>query len=184
MNRLHAERWTYADYLGLPDDGTRCEILEGERVMTPSPFVRHQEVSRRLQRAIEDFVFPAGLGRVFDAPCDVILAPDTVVQPDVLFVAKARDAIVRERGIFGAPDFVIEVLSKSARKRDTVRKLGIYGRHGVREYWIVDPDGDRIDVFTLDAGSLVRRASHDGGEARSLLVLPGFAVSLREILRR
>jgi Uma2 family endonuclease len=184
MNRLHAERWTYTDYLGLPDDGTRCEIFEGERVMTPAPFVRHQEVSRRLERALEDFVLPRGLGRIFDAPCDVILAPDTVVQPDVFFVAKSRESIIRERGIFGPPDLVVEVLSKADPSRDTVRKLDLYGRHGVREYWTADPDAGRIEIFVAGRGALHKRASHDRGEARSILVLPGFSAVLADVFRR
>jgi Uma2 family endonuclease len=66
----------------------------------------------------------------------------------------------------------------------TVRKLAIYGRHGVPEYWIVDPDRDRIEVFVLEGGALVRRALHESGEVRSLVALPGFAAPLDEIFSR
>jgi Uma2 family endonuclease len=184
VNRLHAARWTYADYLRLPDDGTRCEIIEGERLMTPSPFTRHQAVSFMLERLLGDFVLPRGLGSIYHAPCDVILADNTVVQPDILFVSKARESIIEEQGIFGPPDLVIEILSKADPRRDTVRKLAIYARHGIREYWIVDPDADRIDVFVLDGKDLVKKAAHDRGEARSLAVLPGFAAPLSEVFAR
>jgi Uma2 family endonuclease len=185
MSKLHApDHWTYADYLRLPDDGTRCEILEGERVMTPSPFMRHQAVQAALGTAVYNFNKATGLGAVFFAPYDVILAKDVVVQPDILFVGKPRLEIVQKRGVFGPPDLVIEILSESDPKRDTVRKLAIYGRHGVPEYWIVDPDRDRIEVFVLEGGALVRRALHESGEIRSLVALPGFAAPLDEIFSR
>jgi Uma2 family endonuclease len=185
MSKLHApDHWTYADYLRLPDDGTRCEILDGERVMTPSPFTPHQRVSFNLVGLLRDFVVPRGLGTIWYAPCDVILADDVVVQPDILFLGKTRLEIVKKRGIFGPPDLVIEILSESDPKRDTVRKLAIYGRHGVPEYWIVDPDRDRIEVFVLEGGALVRKAVHDCGEVRSLVALPGFFAPLDEIFSR
>jgi Uma2 family endonuclease len=185
MSKLHApDHWTYADYLRLPDDGTRCEILEGERVMTPSPFTPHQRVAFSLVRLLGDFVVSRRLGILRFAPCDVILADDVVVQPDILFVGKSRMEIVQKRGIFAPPDLVIEILSESHPERDTVRKLAIYGRHGVPEYWIVDPDRDRIEVFVLEGGALVRRALHASGEVRSLVALPGFAAPLDEIFSR
>jgi Uma2 family endonuclease len=185
MSKLHApDHWTYADYLRLPDDGTRCEILEGERVMTPSPFMRHQDVSENLGFVLASFVRGRDIGRVRRAPCDVILADDVVVQPDILFVANPRLTIMKKRGIFGPPDLVTEILSESDPKRDTVRKLAIYGRHGVPEYWIVDPDRARIEVFVLEGGALVRRGTHESGEVRSLVALPGFAAPLDEIFSR
>ena len=127
---------------------------------------------------------PRRLGSVWHAPYDVILAEDVVVQPDILFVGKPRVEIVLKRGIFGPPDLVIEILSESDPERDTVRKLAIYGRHGVPEYWIVDPERDRIEVFVLEGGALVRRAVHESGELRSLVALPGFAAPLDEIFSR
>jgi Uma2 family endonuclease len=185
MSKLHApDHWTYADYLRLPDDGTRCEILEGARVMTPAPFTRHQWVSENLGSVLSGFVRGRDVGRIFRAPYDVILADDVVVQPDILFIAKTRMEIVKKRGIFGPPDLVIEILSESDPKRDTVRKLAIYGRHGVPEYWIVDPEWDRIEVLVREGDALVRRALHESGEIRSLVALPGFAAPLAEIFSR
>jgi Uma2 family endonuclease len=181
MNRLDADRWTYADYLQLPDDGTRCEILEGARVMTPAPFTPHQRVALNLVSLLVDFLRQRKLGILFFAPCDVILADDTVVQPDVLFVAAERASIIQKRGVFGPPDLVVEILSESDPKRDTVRKRRIYGRHGVREYWILDPGRNRVEVFVLEGRELVRKAALEAGELRSLAVLPGFAASLSEI---
>jgi Uma2 family endonuclease len=184
MNRVHEHHWTVAEYLRLPDDGTRCEIIEGERLMTPSPWTRHQIVSANLVWVLSSFVRAAGLGRVLCAPSDVFLSEDTVVQPDVYFVSKVRDSIIHPDGVFAAPDLVIEILSPSHPERDTVRKLGLYARHGVREYWIVDPDSDRIDVFVLEGSELVRKESHSDGEIHSLAVLPGFSAKLAEIFAK
>jgi Uma2 family endonuclease len=184
MNRLHEHHWTVADYLRLPDDGTRCEILEGERLMTPSPFTPHQRVAFNLVGLLRDFVVPNALGTLLFAPCDVFLSDDVVVQPDIFFVAKSRESIVERRGILGPPDLVIEILSASDPSRDTVRKLRIYGRRGVREYWIVDPDRKRLEVFVLDGDRLVLRAAHESGEVRSLVVLQGFRAPLTQIFGR
>lgn len=184
MNRVHEHHWTVADYLRLPDDGTRCEIIEGERLMTPSPVPRHQIVSANLVWMLTTFVRAAGLGRVLAAPSDIFLAEDTVVQPDIYFVSKARDAIIHADGVCGPPDLVIEILSASHPERDTVRKLRLYGRHGVLEYWTVDPDSDRIEVFVLEREAFVRKASRSEGEVRSLAALPGFSAPLAAIFDR
>ena len=79
---------------------------------------------------------------------------------------------------------MIEILSPSTASRDRREKLGVYARYGVREYWLVDPERARIEVFVLEAGNLVKKAEHDSGEARSLAVLPGFSAPLAEVFRR
>jgi Uma2 family endonuclease len=94
-----------------------------------------------------------------------------------------RDRI-REAGIFGAPDFVIEVISPSTELRDRHDKLEVYYRYGVREYWLADPESQRIEVFVLESGRLVKKAQHDSGDVRSLAVLPGFSEPLAYVFRR
>jgi Uma2 family endonuclease len=121
------------------------------------------------------------LGTFLHAPSDVVLADDTVVQPDIFFFSKAREGLIGERRITGAPDLVIEILFESDPARDTVRKLAIYGRRGVREYWIVDPKARGIEVFVLEDAALVRRAAHSDGEVRSLEVLPGLVIPLAAV---
>jgi Uma2 family endonuclease len=184
MHRARTHHWTYADYLRLPDEGPRYEIYEGLLVRAPAPLTRHQIVSRRLVVAIEAFVARHDLGEVLFAPCDVILSDDTVLQPDLLFVANERRSIIQERGIFGPPDLAVEILSKRSLKRDTGHKLDLYGRFGIREYWIVDPDADRIEVFLLEGDRLVKNAEHSAGDVRSLAALPGFSAPLARIFER
>jgi len=111
-------RLTYEDYCDLPDDGLRYEILDGELEIRPSPNIDHQRVSRDLVRILQAHVEARGLGEVFDAPCDVLLAATTIVVPDLVFVSGARAALVTKRAIEGAPDLLVEILSPSSTRRD------------------------------------------------------------------
>jgi Uma2 family endonuclease len=167
----------------MPDegDGKRYEIIEGERFVTPSPFEPHQRASRNLFRMLDSLVGSRDLGEVYYAPIDVVLADHTVLVPDLVFVAKARASIIEHRGIFGPPDLVVEILSKSTKSRDVGVKLRAYGAHGVREYWILDTDRRRIAIFTLQGHELVKAAEHDSGDVVSPVVLPGFSASLDRI---
>ncbi|MBN1960348.1 MAG: Uma2 family endonuclease [Deltaproteobacteria bacterium] len=100
---------TYDDYLRFPNDGKRYEIFEGEVEMNPAPLVIHQRISRKLEFILLTYIEKNNLGEIFDAPVDVILSRTNVVQPDLVFVAKERSSIIAERGIFGAPDLVVEI---------------------------------------------------------------------------
>lgn len=183
MSRPTDTHWTYEDLLQLPDEGTgtRNEIIGGERFMTPSPFEPHQRASGNLYFLLRQFVEPRELGEVYHAALDVILSDDTVLIPDLVFVSKARVNIIEERGVVAAPDLVVEILSKGTKRRDLGVKLDTYGAHGVREYWVVDPERQRIEVFTLERRRLVRRAAHDSGEVEALAALPGFRAPLDRI---
>jgi Uma2 family endonuclease len=183
MNRPATKHWTYEDYVELPDDGTRCEIIEGKRLMTPAPWTRHQSASMRLAAALFVFVENRDLGVVLAAPFDVILATDTVVQPDIVVILKKHESRMKESGLFGAPDLAVEVLSPSTESRDRERKMRVYARHGVEEYWIVDPIAKRIEVYALDGRRFVKKAEHDSGEASSLVALPGFSVKLADVFK-
>src|SRR5437867_3959291 len=92
---------TYEDYVGLPDDGRRYEILDGELEVSPAPAPRHQGVSRNLLWVLHGHVRERGLGSVYCAPIDVILAPTSVVQPDLIFIGGGRESIITARAIEG-----------------------------------------------------------------------------------
>ena len=98
--------WTYADYCVLPQDFNRHEIIEGDHVVTPSPTTKHQHVLAKLTSLLIVHVNAHGLGVVLAAPMDVLLAPTSVVQPDLLFISKERLSIITEANIQGAPDLV------------------------------------------------------------------------------
>jgi Uma2 family endonuclease len=142
------KKYTYADYLKTPDD-ERYELIEGELLMTPSPVTRHQRISRKIEFMLEKCVTENDLGEVFDAPYDVYLDAENVVQPDLLFVMKERLNIIGEKNIQGAPDLVIEIISEATAYRDLVQKKKLYARFGVKEYWIVLPEESSVEVYTL-----------------------------------
>ncbi|MTI94101.1 MAG: Uma2 family endonuclease [Firmicutes bacterium] len=145
----------------LPEQpGYRYEILEGEPIKDPSPDVRHQRVSRRLQRVLEDYFWQVDPdGEVFNAPLDVTFADITVVQPDIFYVPGGGKEIIGETRIAGAPTLVVEILSPSTSRKDRVQKLQIYRRAGVRHYWLVDPEAKTLECFALKAGRYVMVAS-------------------------
>ena len=138
-------RYVYEDLLAMPDDGNRYELVEGELLVSPSPKPRHQRIAGNVYtmlRRLQD----AGLGDAYQAPLDVVLDWHTVLEPDVLFIRADRLNIVTERNVSGPPDLVVEVLSESTRDADLGPKLRAYGRHGVGEYWVVDPDANTVQV--------------------------------------
>ncbi|NOZ55325.1 MAG: Uma2 family endonuclease [Calditrichaeota bacterium] len=144
------ERLTLEDYRQLPDDGKRYEILEGELAVTPAPGTKHQRIVGNLFRLLTQFLSKGPAGEVFVAPLDVVLAPHTVVQPDLLFVSEARANIIREDGIYGAPDLVVEVLSPSTAERDRGVKRRLYLHYGVREVWLMDPEARTFEVVLAE----------------------------------
>ena len=180
-------RFTYDDFVLLPDDGKRHEIIDGEHYVTPSPNVRHQRLVRRLLFEIELYLKAnPRTGEVFPSPLDVVLSHFDVVEPDLLFVAGDQTDILTEKNIQGAPALVVEVLSKSTRKRDAQIKRRLFERAGVREYWLVDPELDTVQVFRPSPeGKLARvvELSSEDGDVLTTPLLPGCQIDLRELFR-
>ncbi|HEB77451.1 MAG TPA: Uma2 family endonuclease [Methylothermaceae bacterium] len=176
-----ARRWTYRDYLTL-DDGKRYEILEGElRDMTPAPSVPHQSCSRNLEFLFLEYVRLHNWGFVYDAPIDVILSEENVLQPDIVLIADERRDIIRDRGIFGAPDVVVEIVSPSSVRYDYVTKQAIYQRFGIAEYWLVDPANRSVTVLGLEEGQYQPIAFASGSGTVQSRRLPQFTVELGAI---
>ncbi len=139
---------TWEDVERMPEDGNRYEWMAGRLYVTPAPRLRHQRVSKRLQTALLQILEQPGHGEVFYAPVLVEFPGSSDrVQPDLLFVSAERRRILGEKAVLDAPDLVVEILSPTTSHRDRGVKLDIYARHGVREYWIVDPVRDIVDVW-------------------------------------
>lgn len=147
-------RLTYQDLVMFPEDGLRHEIIDGEHFVTPSPTTRHQQVLTDLLVSLANYLKEHDMGRVYPAPCDVVLSEFDVVEPDLVVITKATADRVTEANIQGAPDLVVEILSPSTSSRDRGLKLRLYGKFGVREYWIVDPVASTVEVHRLAAGKL------------------------------
>jgi len=178
-----ARKLTYDDYVLIPEDGRRHEILDGDHYVTASPFIRHQDVVGNLHFALSAFNRTHRLGKILLAPTDVILSPHDVVVPDLIFVSNERLGIVAEKNVQGAPDLIVEVLSKGTRQRDEGLKLHLYERYGVREYWMLEPDRRTAKVFRRSGKRLPLAASlsAESGDVLATPLLPGLAVPLSEI---
>jgi Uma2 family endonuclease len=166
-----AGAWTYDDLFALPDDGKRYEIIEGELYEMPAPTLAHATVIANLITLLIPLVAKLG-GRWFTAPVDVFFAGADPVQPDILVILPDGPAQFERRGIEGAPDLVVEVISPSNRGHDLLLKRALYGRAGVREYWLLDPDTRTIEILTL-AGDALRLAVAASGEDRPVSPLLG-----------
>lgn len=146
-------RYTYHDYLLLPEC-RRGEIIFGDLVMEPQPAYGHQLVVKNLLKLIDRHVSLMKTGVVLPGPLDVILSEYNIVLPDIIYISRENYHIIR-RKIHGAPDLIVEVLSARDAGRDRELKMKLYARHGVREYWLADPDAKTVEVYAL-AGRLPR----------------------------
>src|SRR5436305_5007458 len=150
--------WTYEDYLRLPDDGRRYEVLKGVLYMPPAPGPLHQDAVLNLGALARSYLRSNPVGKVYIAPLDVILPGGlaTPVQPDFVYLSNERRGLVGERAIEGAPDLVAEVLSPSNSVEDRRTKFEIYAAAGEREYWNLDPRVQTVEVFTLENDAYTR----------------------------
>jgi Uma2 family endonuclease len=162
--RLDREKtWTYEDYLALPNDGQRYEIIDGVLYVTPAPLTIHQTLSKRLQHFFYALELE-GKGYAFYAPIDVVMPGCSPVQPDLVFLTPEQRSLIQEKNIAGVPHLLVEILSPSSRSLDRVQKLNRYARNGVSHYLIVDPEASSLEVFVLDRGAYRLEHSLSGDE--------------------
>jgi Uma2 family endonuclease len=187
-----SKRFTYRDYRSWPDD-ERWELIGGQAwAMSPAPTRAHQGLSMRLSALMSTFLEGRSC-EVYAAPFDVLLPAadeaddevDTVVQPDIaVFCDRGK---LTPAGARGAPDLVVEILSPSTSKRDLSDKFELYERHGVREYWVVDPGNRAIQLWRLGADARfemaeLRDLARDDSPIASS-VLDGFAIEPKALFR-
>lgn len=178
---------TYDDLVArFPDeDGLRRELIDGELLVTPSPFVRHQRLVWRLAVSLGVHLEAhPDQGEAFTAPFDVVMTPHDVVEPDLLVVLGDQQEILTDKHIHGVPALVIEILSPGTRKRDQTLKRQLFDREGVREYWMVDPDRNRVAVHRRAAdGSFPLVTTLDANETLTTPLLPGWSLPLGQLFR-
>jgi Uma2 family endonuclease len=146
--------YTYDDLLEMPDDGKRREVIGGELIVSPAPTAGHQRVLLQLILLLSAYARESGNCELFVAPFDVRFGPHDVVEPDLLLIATERGHIPSSQYTFeGSPDLVVEVISRSSRQNDFVRKMALYARAGVPEYWVADPETQTLIVNFL-AGNI------------------------------
>ena len=178
-----APKLTYNDFLSFPDDGQRHELIDAEHFVTPSSATVHQRLVGALHLALGNVLKATRLGEVFVAPFDVVLSDHDVVEPDLLVVLADQAGILTDQNVRGAPAIVVEIVSPGTRRRDETLKRRLYERAGVREYWIVDPDGETIEVCRPAARKPDRTIvlAATAGHVLTSPLLPGFEVPLRNL---
>jgi Uma2 family endonuclease len=175
---------TVADLDIMPDDGNRYEIIEGELFVSRSPSLTHQSVSGNLFHSIKTYLLENPIGEIWATP-GVILSVLSGVIPDLVFVShELRNEIASGDRITGAPELVIEIVSPGTEneRRDRLAKRQLYGKYGVKEYWIVDFENRNIEVYLLRGQTLDLRPLLTEHEEITSSVLPGYYCEVEAIL--
>ncbi|MBM3934059.1 MAG: Uma2 family endonuclease [SAR202 cluster bacterium] len=175
-------KFTYEDYVLLPE-GDRRELIGGDFYVVPAPNNKHQEVVGNLYLALRQFLKKHRLGVVMLSPTDVMFSKMDVVQPDLLFIAEDRRTILTGSKVEGAPDLIIEVLSLGTVGRDRKLKLDLYARYGVKEYWMVDPEKETVQVLQLGPRGKESLRTFTSGNVASTII-NGFEMPVEEIFVR
>lgn len=174
-------RYTYPDLAAFPDDYLRREIIDGELIVNPAPGTRHQKAAMALSAALFNYSKISG-GTALFAPYDVVFAPESVVEPDVLFVREDHLDRLGPKYLDGPPDLVVEISSPSTRRLELVRKRELYLRFAVPEYWYVDLELDRVEVYVLEEGGYPAPAIKYAGEMLAPAGLPALSVPVTDAL--
>ncbi len=139
--------------MNLPE-GAPYQLINGELIMSPAPKANHQRIIGSLFNLLYDFVNANNMGEVIISPMDVHFDEENVFQPDIFFVSKENKNCRIEAWVYGAPDLIIEVISESNSYYDTKKKLRVYEKYGVKEYFIVDPNDKEVIAYMLHNNQL------------------------------
>lgn len=131
------------------EEEVKCEILNGELIMTPAPLIAHQRTVGLLYQKLVSFINIRQSGELFFAPVDVFFDRENIYQPDLVFISAPNTSIIQEKGIMGTPDLVAEVISPSSSYIDRYSKKAKYEQFRVREYWIADPANKTLEIFVM-----------------------------------
>jgi Uma2 family endonuclease len=177
-------RWTTADLQLLPEDGRRYEIVDGELLVTRAPHWGHQKAGGRIYGALDDWSLNTKLGEASFAPGIVFGDADNVI-PDVVWISKERLTLgLDEAGhLIAAPELIVEVLSPGAEnaRRDKDLKLRLYSVSGVREYWIIDWQGQQVEVYRRDSTRLKLAVTLLPGDEIETPLLPGLSYPVTKL---
>jgi Uma2 family endonuclease len=185
MSRQVEPLLTIDDLDAMPEDSNRYEIIEGELFASCTPSLTHQRVSGNLLWALITYLHQNPIGEVLATP-GVIFSDYNGVIPDLVFINyDQRDEIASGDRITGAPDLVIEIVSPGAEneRRDRIAKRQLYGRYGVQEYWVVDPQKRIIEIYLLEGQTLKPQATYTEQDDLASTVLPGFSCKVEGIFR-
>jgi len=169
-----AERMTSKEFFRRAPDDRKVELIDGVMIVTPPPLDIHEQLVGFLYTLIRMYVEAFNLGEVRGSRTAVELEDDQTYEPDILFIARERVEIIKNEGIFGAPDLVIEILSASTAAYDRGTKFRAYERAGVRELWLIDPYGPAGTEFYQRVGHDLKPIMSDMDGIVHSIALPGF----------
>jgi len=166
-------RVSFAELQQWPDDGRRYELYDGELIVVPSPFLRHQRVGSNIESLLREYEKATG-GMMLHAPLDIVLTEYDVIQPDIVFFRAERRHLLKDwEATRVPPDLAVEVLSRSTERRDRGRKMDLLARSGVPEYWIADPVRNVLEIYELKDGCYLLTGTYDQNAQVSSPTLKG-----------
>lgn len=165
---LHPPKTIYDVWESLPE-GTLCQLINNNLIMSPSPLDVHQAVLNDINIALAVYVKKNKLGKVRIAPYDVHFSKSNIFQPDLIFVSNDNLHLIEANGLKGAPDIAIEVLSPGNKHIDLGEKKDVYEQYAVKEYFIVHPDTKLVQSFILKNKKLEEKQTATGSIASDLL---------------
>ena len=171
-------RMTAREFFALPETNQPEELLDGEVIMSPPPIPKHQRVVFGFGKLLDSLI---PNGEVFVAPVGVRLDESNVPEPDIVWVSEGGNCVVGERYLEGAPDLIVEVLSPGTALRDKTVKFRLYEKHGVREYWLAEPDAQYLEVWRLEGEKFVYQGVYGPDDAFESIVLGGKMVKLAAV---
>lgn len=180
------KHYTYADALSW-EESDRTELIKGVPFMMSPPSRKHQEISwaicQQLGRYLEGkkcraYHAPFGV-RLFEKDGDSPTTVDTLVEPDIVIVCDYEK--LDDEGCKGAPDLIMEILSPSTQRHDKVTKFILYQQAGVREYWIIDPDTQIVQVYTLEDGCYHAGTAYTANSTVPVGIFENFSIDLGQV---
>lgn len=173
-----SKKWTVEDYLQL-EEGLLAQLIEGTLVMSPAPAIIHQQVLREVFLQLNGIL---SSGQLVFAPTDLYIDEINVLQPDLMFISEAKQHIITKRGVEGAPNLVVEVLSPSNSFIDRNTKKKMYMEIGVQEYWLIDPVNQTLELYTSSDLNTPRLYLVETGEVTSS-IFPNKSFEFAEIFK-
>ena len=173
---------TFEEFCQLPESMLPHELIDGELRMPAAPNWRHQRILLHILRLIASYVEELRLGFVVMAPIDVMLdrTRPLVLQPDLVYISRESAGIISDK-IYGAPDLTVEILSGSGALFDRTEKAALYAQYGVREYWLVDPDGEAVEVRRLEPGGYEAIGRFGRGDTLRSFIFPDLQLLVDQI---
>ena len=169
MSELLTKPETMVDIYRLLPEGTPVQVINNKLYMSPAPNFPHFNIVDTIVEKLKKIVSKKDSGRVIFAPVDVFLGNKNAVQPDIFYISNENAHIIKEPGVFGAPDLIVEVLSRGNKKADLVKKKAVYEEFGVKEYFIINPADKSVIAYFLENKTYIEQPAQKGKLISKLL---------------